>query len=115
MFRQHQVRTPGMFDGMAQSFQQEALRAMQDSVPLHKAIRCEHATEIAVESVCKESLLARRAAAGTGVQEHVGDVCMVELDTLANKMGLAVVLLDCRCGLGTGSSAGCGGRLSGRR
>lgn len=40
---QHQVRPPGLPDGMALPFPEEALRAVQDALPLHQAIRPEHA------------------------------------------------------------------------
>lgn len=43
MQRQHQVRPPGVPDGVAVAYTEEALRAVQDIVPLHQALPPRHA------------------------------------------------------------------------
>lgn len=42
---EHQIRSPGMPDGMAFSFPEEVLRAVQDAVSIHKVIPPTNATD----------------------------------------------------------------------
>lgn len=43
MQRQHQVRPPGLLDGMALALAEEVLRAVQNALPIHQAVRSRHA------------------------------------------------------------------------
>ncbi len=42
---QYQVRAPGLLDGMAISLAKEALRTLQDALPIHKTLLAKYATK----------------------------------------------------------------------
>lgn len=73
---------------------------MQDTISIHKVVRCEYASETAVEGICEKSLLACGSTDGSSLQEHIGCLRLAGPDPVAHKMGLEMVLLDRRCCVG---------------
>lgn len=55
MQRQHKVRPPRLSYGMVGTFAKEALRAVQDTISIHKAIRPEYAADVTFTCLHKTS------------------------------------------------------------
>ena len=100
MFRQHQIRTPGMLDGMALSFSQEALRALQNAFPVHEVVRCEYATDTTLGCLREEGVLAYCSYGWENAADKSRRLRLVGLDTMAYSVGMEMVLLDRRRGMG---------------
>ena len=82
-----------MSDGMALSFKQEALRAVQDAIPVYKIIRCEHASNAAMGRLFKKSVLACCSDGPKDSTYKPSMLCMVGHNTVADTLDLVVVLL----------------------
>ena len=92
-----------MSDGMALPFEQETLRAMQDAIPIHKAIRCEHASNATMGRLRKKSVLACCSDDCKDSAYKLSMLCVVGYNPMADTLGLVVVFLPCGCGLRKGS------------
>lgn len=72
---QYQARPPGLLDGVALPFTKETLRALQDALPLHQALRSKYAQIVAMARLCQphgQIFLRQHAAVDESVAGYAG-------------------------------------------
>ena len=87
---------------MAHALPQEALRVVQDAVPIHQAVRCEHARAASLGGVRAEGL----SACGSGYHQSwpsaAGRHGVDGATALVRKVGMEMDVLVVRCRMGEG-------------
>lgn len=88
---------------MAFPLSQKALRAVQDALPLHQALRCEHAPDSSMVGVCKKGMHTCGYSVRPSLQSNFGRLHLVARVALADPVGLEVDVLFRGCWMGKGA------------
>lgn len=87
--------------GVVVALSEEALRALQDAIPFHEALRRRDADSLALAGICAASNCALPQCCAASDKSIVGSHNLDGRAALDNTMGMAMDVLVCRCWLGT--------------
>lgn len=93
MQRKHQVRPPGLLNGMAVAFTEETLRALQDALSIHQAIFAEYATVPTLSRPRSTCHHPHRKEPGDVFEGLSGGRSLACMSSVCNKAGLEAAIL----------------------
>ena len=96
----HQICPPSLSHGVALSLPEETLRAVQDSLQVHEALRSSHAKLGTLECVLQASVVTCLTWIDDVVKMESGNICMAWMGALVHANDLEGTVLAWRWGLG---------------